>query len=164
MVDLSPRFGQTFLAEGGGGAELYVNENAIIVESMGALAIIDRDLAAPPGSPTQGDTYLVDTAATGDWSGQDDNLAIWTGTRWVFILPKEGFRGRIIDEAQNVFYDGADWIFDVGLQLTSLGPLGDVGGIVYSDGTKLVLSAGPPGSNYVPYWNGSTIAWDAYTP
>lgn len=44
---------------------------------------------APPGSPADGDTYLVGASATGDWAGQDGNIAQYYGG-WKFIAPKTG--------------------------------------------------------------------------
>ena len=37
--------------------------------------VIDADLSAPPGSPSEGDRYIVGPSATGDWSGHDGEIA-----------------------------------------------------------------------------------------
>jgi hypothetical protein len=39
----------------------------------------------PPGSPALGDAYLVGAAATGAWSGHDDQVAVYTARGWEFI-------------------------------------------------------------------------------
>lgn len=46
--------------------------------------VLDKDLADPPVSPTEGDKYIVAAEATGDWVGKEDNIAEWNGTEWVF--------------------------------------------------------------------------------
>lgn len=52
-----------------------VNEALHLLDGVVQLAVIDRDLAAPPGAPGEGDRYIVAAGATGDWSGQDDAVA-----------------------------------------------------------------------------------------
>ena len=41
----------------------------LAIAALGNLTIIDRDLTAPPGGESDGDTYIVGGSATGDWSG-----------------------------------------------------------------------------------------------
>jgi len=48
--------------------------------------VISSNLTAPP-TPTLNNAYLVAAGATGDWSGQDLDLAIGTGSAWVFLTP-----------------------------------------------------------------------------
>lgn len=44
---------------------------------------------APPGSPANGDRYIVGASATGAWAGHDDDLAVYRGG-WQFYTPNEG--------------------------------------------------------------------------
>ena len=46
----------------------------------------------PPGSPTTGDRYLVEATATDAWVGQEDKIAEWDGSAWVYTTPFEGMR------------------------------------------------------------------------
>lgn len=45
----------------------------------------------PPGSPADGDTYGVDSAGTGAWSGHSNSVAVWDDgeSEWVFTTPGE---------------------------------------------------------------------------
>lgn len=54
------------------------------------LGVVIDTLNTPPGSPATNDAYLVGTSGTGDWSGQDNNLAIWNGSAWIFTTPQDG--------------------------------------------------------------------------
>lgn len=54
------------------------------------LGVVIDTLNTPPGSPATNDAYLVGTSGTGDWSGQDNNLAIWNGAAWIFTTPQDG--------------------------------------------------------------------------
>ena len=45
------------------------NEALRILDGLVQLSVLDRDLAAPPASPADGDRYIVGSGATGDWAG-----------------------------------------------------------------------------------------------
>ncbi|MEM7191142.1 MAG: DUF2793 domain-containing protein, partial [Pseudomonadota bacterium] len=52
-----------------------------------------------------GDAYIVATGATGDWSGQDGNFALFLNGGWAFVSPWEGCRAWIADERAEAVYD-----------------------------------------------------------
>jgi hypothetical protein len=56
--------------------------------------VIDR-ISDPPGSPSDGDTYIV-LIGTGAWLGHDDELAYWWAeeSKWLFQAPDYGFLTR----------------------------------------------------------------------
>lgn len=79
-------------------------------------SIIDRDLTVPPGSPSNGDRYIVNATATGSWIGQEDNVAVWDGAAWVFYTPVEGWLTYIEDEQKlSVFKTGTGWSVGVAI-------------------------------------------------
>lgn len=47
--------------------------------------VISVALNTPPGSPTQGDTYILGASPTGAWAGRAHCLAGYFGTGWVFV-------------------------------------------------------------------------------
>jgi len=47
--------------------------------------VISVALNTPPGSPAQGDTYILGASPTGAWSGRANCLAGYFGTGWVFV-------------------------------------------------------------------------------
>jgi hypothetical protein len=51
------------------------NEALRLLDGLVQLAVIDRDLTAPPGSPADGDRYIVASGATGEWSGWNGSIA-----------------------------------------------------------------------------------------
>lgn len=72
--------------------------------------IIDRDLTAPPGGESAGDAYIPAATATGDWAGQEDTVAVYDGSAWVFITPPSGFGLFILDEdVWSVYKTGSGW-------------------------------------------------------
>lgn len=103
------KLGLTDLVEAQGGAETRMNANMRIIDTLLNCLVIDRDLSAPPGSPTEGDTYIVAGSATGDWLGQEGNIAYFNGSVWKFFTPYEGVVVRVADENIRIEYDGSNW-------------------------------------------------------
>ncbi len=74
-------------------------------------SVKDKDLATPPGSPADGDRYIVAAAPTGAWVGHAAEIARWSSvaTAWEFYVPKAGWRMYVVDEAVVYTYTGAIW-------------------------------------------------------
>lgn len=62
------------------------------------LSVKDRDLATPPGSPAAGDTYIVAASPTGAWVGHANDVAVYSGSAWVFATPRKGWNAYVEDE------------------------------------------------------------------
>ena len=86
------------------------NEALRILDGLVQLSVRDRNLTAPPGSPADGDRYIVASGATGDWAGWDMNVALWTDGNWLRLPPRTGWRAWIESEGMLLVYDGAGWI------------------------------------------------------
>lgn len=98
------------LGESGWNAEM--NANLLLIGRVGfQLSVIDRDLTSPPGSPSLGDCYIVGPAATGAWSGQDDDIAVYDGSSWVFYTPRLGYLAYLEDEEKLTVFkaDSGGW-------------------------------------------------------
>lgn len=72
----------------------------------------DKDLTAPPGSPTDGDAYIVAASPTGAWSGKAGQIARWWagGTAWEFRPARQGWRVHVEDEAIDYRYESGAWV------------------------------------------------------
>lgn len=87
------------------------NEAMYMMDAMLFRGVIDKDLSAAPGSPSEGDLYIVKaTPAGGDaWEGYSKYLAhFWNGS-WHFYAPKEGMRKWVNDDDVVYTYDGSAW-------------------------------------------------------
>lgn len=73
-------------------------------------SVLDKDLTAPPGSPSTGDRYIVASPATGAWSGHEDDIAEWNGASWDFTTPNEGFACEVEDEDSVYYFNGTSWV------------------------------------------------------
>lgn len=85
------------------------NEAIRLLDALVQLSVIDRDLTAPPGSPADGDRYIVGAGATGDWAGWDLNVAYYVDGAWMKLVPQTGWRAWIADESALVAWDGSNW-------------------------------------------------------
>jgi len=76
------------------------------------LSVIDRHLTSPPGSPSDGDRYIVASVATGDWTGMEGMVAVYDGdlAAWVFYAPSEGWGAWVIDEGVRAYFTGGAWV------------------------------------------------------
>ncbi len=54
------------------------------IDAMLGVRVLSIGDNAPPGSPADGDRYIVGTAPTGAWSGEADKLAQWLDSQWHF--------------------------------------------------------------------------------
>lgn len=97
------------LANGQANAHLTVNEAVGILDAHVHLAVKDRDLATPPGSPTTGDRYLIATSPTGAWAGQANAITVYLNGAWKFATPKEGWTCWVDDEDLWLRHDGSAW-------------------------------------------------------
>jgi hypothetical protein len=74
-------------------------------------SVINATTTAPPVSPSTGDRYLVAATATGAWAGQEDSIAEWDGSAWVFTAPSTGmFTSDDTDSTNILYYSGSAWV------------------------------------------------------
>lgn len=106
----TPRLGLPEIAEAQ--ASKYVTHNEALrrLDAAVNLTVQDRDLTSPPGSPSEGDAYIVADSATGDWSGEDGNIAVYVNTAWAFIDPGEGWRCWVTDEHVDLVRRNGAWV------------------------------------------------------
>ena len=106
----TPRLKMPMIAASQAQKHVTHNEALIQLDALASLYILDRDLTAPPGSPADGDTYLVAASATGDWAGKDGLIAFALDGAWRFFDPVGGLRAYIDDEQAVLIYDGSAWV------------------------------------------------------
>lgn len=106
-----PRFGLSYgWAAGESGWNTGMNANLLKLARVGVhLSVKDRDLTAPPGSPTAGDTYIIGASATGAWATKEKQVAAWDGSAWVFYIPRTGWVAFIEDEVKLSAYYSSTW-------------------------------------------------------
>lgn len=107
-------------------AEYYVthNEALRILDVLVQLAVLDRDLSAPPGSPSEGQRWIVGASPTGAWAGHANHIAAWQDGGWQFSVPKIGWLAYVVDESSLLAWDGSAWVSAIAFALNNLSHLG----------------------------------------
>lgn len=77
------------------------NEAIRIFDIVCQLSVKSRVITAPPGSPAQGDCYIIPSGATGAWAGLTGKVAGYSDTSWLILTPKLGWLCYV--EAENLF-------------------------------------------------------------
>jgi hypothetical protein len=95
------------------------NEALFAIDALLHCAVKDKDLAAPPAAPTEGDRYIVAASPTGGWAGKAGQVAARQDGAWRFYVPQAGWIAFVIDETQLYRFDGAAWTPGV-LAITAL--------------------------------------------
>ena len=99
------------------GDEHYDELNRLLrgLDALLQSRVISFTTTAPPGSPADGDVYIVPTGATGAWAGQVNNIARWNADAavpaWEFFTPKKGWSLRSSAGAAGFFleFTGSTW-------------------------------------------------------
>ena len=66
--------------------EITVNEALVVLDAILNTGAVDKDLATPPVSPTEGDVYIVASGGTGSWAGHDGEMAYYAGGIYFGVL------------------------------------------------------------------------------
>ena len=106
----TPRLGMRYIQAGQSKAEVTHNEAMNVLDMIVGRRALDRNLTAPPSTPSNGDTYLVaSSSASGAWLGRENDItAYYNG--WIFATPIEGLPFFIDDEDCMVVWTGSAWV------------------------------------------------------
>lgn len=97
-MSTTPLLGITELEANQAQPEVVINEALRKLEAMSPLQAHDKDLTTPPGSPADGDRYIVPGSATGDWADHANQIALAINGIWHFLQPIPGWICYVEDE------------------------------------------------------------------
>lgn len=94
-----------------GQAQKHVTHNEALrsLDALVQLAVLDRDLSTPPGTPAEGQRWIVKPTATDAWAGHENHVAAWQDGAWQFSAAVTGWVAYVIDEEILVAWDGTVW-------------------------------------------------------
>lgn len=92
----TPNTGIPYVPEGTLDPAAGLNDALDVIDALLQTGVIDMSHTAPPGSPIDGDLYIVAATATGDWAGEENNLACYRseGDFWQFFAA--GSRVKVV--------------------------------------------------------------------
>jgi len=100
MMSTTARLSLPYIAPQQAQKQVTYNAAMALLDQLVQPTVKSRTTAAPPGSPAEGDTYIVAPAATGDWAGKDGRFAAWLGGAWSFATPVEGWLAYVVDTGE----------------------------------------------------------------
>lgn len=108
-MDMTPRLNLPYIAPQQAQKQVTYNEAMRLLDVLVQPVVKSRTIAIPPGSPAEGDAYLVAASPTGDWSGQDGKLAVFVDGGWSFHAPLDGWLLFVEDDAEFVQRQAGLW-------------------------------------------------------
>lgn len=108
-MSLTPNLGLPYIDAGQAQKHVTHNEALRSLDALVQLAVLDRDLAAPPSSPAEGERWIVAPAASGAWASHTGHVAAWQDGAWRFSAPVTGWVAYVVDEEMLIAWDGSSW-------------------------------------------------------
>jgi len=105
----TPRLALPLLAVAQAQKEVTHNEALTLLDALIHAAVEAGPIAAPPVDPEEGQCWIVGTAPTSAWVGEENAIAIRTGGGWRFARPREGMRATRLTDGAQLRFDGALW-------------------------------------------------------
>ena len=106
----TPRLNLPLLDAAQAQKHVTINEALTRTDALASARVESRDLSTPPGSAVDGEAYIVGPSATGEWAGQEGDLALSLNGGWDFVTPWSGCTVWIEAEKSHVTFDGAIWV------------------------------------------------------
>jgi hypothetical protein len=94
--------------EGIAAARIPANNNVRLLQALKINPAISATTAAQPGSPSEGDVYILPASPTGaQWAGFfEDDVVIFYNATWTAYTPIDGLRKFVEDEGEDWQYIG----------------------------------------------------------
>jgi hypothetical protein len=110
----TPKLGLTELVAAQNQPEIPINQALRALDQIEQMSVASI-LNTPPGSPVDGDAYIVDTSPTGAWSGHAQDIAYFvagTFNEWRFMTPNSGWLAYVVALDKFYYYKASttSWI------------------------------------------------------
>ncbi|WP_137390660.1 DUF2793 domain-containing protein [Rhodoligotrophos defluvii] len=152
MAD-SPNLAMPYIEAAQAQKHVTHNEALDVLDAVVQLSVLDRHLATPPASASEGDRYIIASGATGAWAGHDGKLAAFQAGAWVLRVPREGWLAWVQDEDLALVFDGIEWLPFAGdasvlqnVQLLGIGTTADQNNPLSATVNSALLNALPAGA------------------
>ncbi len=87
----------------GSGYKTQMDQNWLTLSALSQLRVLSR-VTALPGSPTDGQIYIVPSG------GDANKVAVRDNGAWSYLVPAEGYFAYVVDEDVFVWWNGAAWV------------------------------------------------------
>jgi hypothetical protein len=98
-----------YLAANQAQKHVTVNEALRLLDAAVQLTVQDAALGAPPGSPMDGQAWIVAGPASGAWAGWEDEIAYWVDGAWQRLSPHPGWRAFNVADGHLWLLEASGW-------------------------------------------------------
>ncbi len=111
MTELTSNLNLPYLAAGQAQKHVTLNESLRRLDAMVQMTVESATTAAEPGSPVDGEVYIVPTGKSGThWDGFTNwAIGYYRDGAWEQIIPRRGWRVWVRDTSVMLVYDGSTW-------------------------------------------------------
>lgn len=81
------------------------------IDALMLPVVKDRNFNTPPGSPSDGDRYILGGVPTGAWSGKARQIAVYDADSgsWLFYVPQVGWKAYVEADGVDYIWNGVSW-------------------------------------------------------
>ena len=87
-----------------------VNESFEVLDDIVQLSVVSASTTTPPGSPSDGQRWIIPNGATGIWAGKQTQIATWKNGAWRYYSPKTGWRAFNQQTSTLLLFNGSNWV------------------------------------------------------
>jgi hypothetical protein len=110
MAD-TPNLVLPYLAANQSQKHVTVNEALRRLDALVQITVQSAVLATPPGSPVEGQRWILPAAPTGAWAGHAGQIAAWQDGAWAFYVPLDGWTAVDVSTDTLLFYNAGTGIW-----------------------------------------------------
>lgn len=96
-----------------------VNEGLRFLDVLVQIAVKSAALSAPPGTPADGQRWIIGPSPTGLWVGRATQIAAWQDGAWVFYAPKDGWLAWNEATLTSLIFSAGSWVSLIGALLAA---------------------------------------------
>ena len=85
------------------------NEAVELLDLIVQMTLEGVDETIPPGAPSEGQSWALGAAPSGDWSGNGGQIASWRGGGWLYVTPQTGWMAWVKNVDALQVYTGGAW-------------------------------------------------------
>lgn len=109
-MDETPRLSLPQIIGGQALKHITHNEALLRLDVLVQASVEASTITVPPGTPLEGEAWIVPGGATGAWAGHGNELVAWQAGSWRFYDPAAGW--QVFDKASGALklFSGTAWI------------------------------------------------------
>lgn len=95
---------------GADGWKAGMDKNLLLLDTLAQSRALGVGINTPPGSPAEGDVYVLGPNPTGVWSSNAHAIAVYDAGAWVYIAPREGWQIKSLSDDLRYEFNGSEWV------------------------------------------------------